>query len=72
MFYWYTDWVWDVHKSDDEIIVFLSWVCDPQTISAETNILTEEELAKWEKLNREEPDKILSGQRLQDALQVVK
>ena len=59
-------------KDDEETRDFLSWICDSQTLSYEENVLTNEELQKWEKLQKERPDTILSGRRLQEALHIVR
>ena len=61
-----------MYKNEEETKDFLSWVCDPKTISYEDNILTDEEIQKWEKLQKEKPSAILSGKRLQEALQIVR
>ena len=66
------DWVWEIYKDDEETQDFLNWVCDPQTISHEGNILTDEEIERWEKLKKEKPNAILTGQRLQEALQIIR
>ena len=44
-----------MYKNEEETKDFLSWVCDPKTISYEDNILTDEEIQKWEKLRKEKP-----------------
>ena len=66
------DWVWEVYDKDEETHDFLSWICDPKTISKELNILTPDEIAKWEKLKKESPNSILSGKRLNDAIEIIR
>ena len=56
---------------DDEAKDFLSWITDPQNASYEENILTDEELEKWDRLQIERPTAILSGERLHDALKAI-
>ena len=56
---------------DDEAKDFLSWITDPQNASYEKNILKDEELEKWDRLQIEQPTAILSGQRLHDALEAI-
>ena len=64
------DWVGEMCK-DDEANDFLSWITDPQNASYEENILTDEELEKWDRLQIERPTAILSGERLHDALKAI-
>ena len=59
-------------RDDEETRDFLSWICDSQNLSYEANMLTNEELEKWKKLQKERPNAILSGHRLQEALQIVR
>ena len=56
---------------DNEAKDFLSWITDPQNASYEENILTDEELEKWDRLQIERPTAILSGERLHDALKAI-
>ena len=56
---------------DNEAKDFLSWITDPQNASYEENILTDEELEKWARLQIERPTAILSGDRLHDALKAI-
>ena len=64
--------MWEVYEKDEETREFLKWICDPKTISREHNILTNEEIERWEKLKNESPNKILSGQRLKDAIEIIR
>ena len=66
----FLDWVWEVYDKEEETRDFLTWICDPKTISQEANILTNEEVERWEKLKKESPNSILSGQRLKDAIEI--
>ena len=67
------DWVWENCRNDPETLEFLSWICDSKNIASfENNILTDEELQKWETLQTERPEAILSGNRLQEAIRVVR
>ena len=69
---YFQDWVWEVYDKDEETRDFLTWICDSKTISHEANILTNEEIEKWEKLNKESPNSVLSGQRLKDAIEIIR
>ena len=69
---YFLDWVWEVYDKDEETRDFLTWICDSKTISHEANILTNEEIEKWEKLNKESPNLVLSGQRLKDAIEIIR
>ena len=61
-----------MYDKEEETRDFLTWICDPKTISQEANILTDEEVERWEKLKKESPNSILSGQRLKDAIEIIR
>ena len=71
------DWIWDelsndVSADNVERANFLRWITSEKlgALTMAKNVLSEEEVAQWNELQKNRPDLILAGERLEEAVQV--
>lgn len=56
------DWIWETGDADSRD--FLEWLVNPGlNLSADANVLTDEELELWAEFQANHPERVLHGQR---------